>query len=377
MVCAMAAPTELLNRYASAVRGLFEPPRVEGEDRGGAGPSSPAEIADRAENILKLSDEVTRAEREQLAGSDPGERAQAAQRLLAKSLTEMEISAYLKQAGQDEEDQVPLAPRLHDRSVRTGSQVEDYLDILTGRAEPAPNQRGAAARADRDGARKLLTISAEDACEFIVTRAGEQGKAAFSGLLGVGLTEIAQAAGAIVSVVSGSFGAGPALARLYTLCRDFIAKAYDSILALVGDQLAKIMGDRIVEWVKEVKDEHLFGDWLRRTYQVQNTFDSVKAEVHASNAAPERLSQAGDDLGALTKRFGREMELVKKLLRAMGYLKFVPGLAGPQAVLLRGGGYCLVLAYVFFDGADYLDTPGLELLTRVPGVPAVVRARLA
>src|SRR5215472_4905049 len=370
IIWAMAAPTELLNRYSTAVRGLFQPPTAEGVDRGRGGPSSPGEIAIRAEEVLRLSDQVIQAEKEQLAAADPEERAQSAQRLLAKSLTELEISAYLKQAGQDEEDQVPLAARLQDRSVRTSSLVEDYLAILEGKAASPAAQRGTTAPADLETVKAHLVTSAADACDFVVTRAGEQGKAAFEGLLGVGLAEIGQAAGAILSIVSGSFSAGSALTHLYTLCRDFIAKAYDSVLALLGDQLAKIIGDRVVEWVKEVKDKHLFGDWLRKSYQAQALSDRIKTEVQSTNAPADKLAGVVADLDALTKRFGREMDLVKRLIKAMGYLKYVPGLAGPQAIMLRGAGYSLVLGYVFFDGADYLDVPGLELLTRVPGVEA-------
>src|ERR1044072_3165770 len=133
----MAETSELLNAYVSRVRALFAPPAV-GEDRGGAGPVAPDQIAARAEEGLKLSSDVTRAEQEQLENPDPRERSAAAQRLLAKAATELEISAYLKEAGQDEADGVPVRPeRIHDRSLRSASNVEQYLAVLSGSVQPS------------------------------------------------------------------------------------------------------------------------------------------------------------------------------------------------------------------------------------------------
>jgi hypothetical protein len=374
----MPVPSELLNAYASAVRGLFTPPPLPGEDRGYGGPSSAEEIEAHAEKILNLSGDLTRAEREQLQDADPLQRAQSAQRLLAKAATELEISAYLKEAGQDESDRVPLTrQRLNDRSVRTGAQVEGYLEILTGKVqESARLERSAAVPASLTAARQQLSTSATDACDLIGLRAGDTAKAAFSGVLGVGLTEIAQASATILSFVAGSFGAAEGLSKLYTLCRDFIAKAYDSLLSLIGDELAKLIGDKAVEWVKEVKDVHLFGDWLKSAYNVAAIKTDLQTRIQGSSGEPARFAEAIGDVDSLTKRFGREMDLTKNLIRGLGYLRFVPGLVGPQGLLLRAGAYSLLLAWVVFDGADYLDSPGMGLLNRVPGVPAVVAAKM-
>jgi hypothetical protein len=79
----------------------------------------------------------------------------------------------------------------------------------------------------------------------------------------------------------------------------------------------------------------------------------------------------------LNDQFSREMNVTKKVIRGLGYLKYVPGLAGPHALVVRAGAYAILLGWIYFDGADYLDTPGQQLLTRIPGVPAVVATNLA
>jgi hypothetical protein len=368
----MPASSELLDRYVSAVRALLSPPGVPGE-RGIVGPASAPEIESRAQQVLGLSNDVTRAEEVTLTSSDPTERAMAAQRLLAKAATELEISAYLKAAGEDEADGAPLSPqRLTDRSVRTTAHVEDYLDVLAGNPPPKRLERGAAVPPNLTVARTQLTTLAHDACDLITRRAGETGKEAFGGLLGVGLAEIGQAAGAVASIVAGSFGAGETLSRLYSLCRDFIRKMYDSLLALIGDQLAKLIGDKVVAWVNEAKDEHLFGDWLAKAYGVDEEKQALAMRIEACSAELPRFSATSDGLGDLTRAFGRDMDLTKKLVKGLGYLKFVPGLGGPQGLLLRAAAYVLVLGWAVADGADYLDAPRMALLTRIPGVPAVV-----
>jgi hypothetical protein len=374
----MPVRSELLNSYASAVRKLFAPPPLSSHDRGGAGPASAEEIEAHAREILDLSDDLTRAERVQLQDADPLQRAQSALRLLAKAATEFEISAYLKEAGQDESDHLsPTPQRLNDRSVRTGGQVEDYLEILTGTAhEPIHTQRSRALPANLTAARQQLSTSVKDACELIALRAGDTAKSAFSGVLGVGLTEIVEAAGTITSVIAGTFGAGEGLSKLYSLCRDFIAKAYNSIVSLIGDELAKLIGDKVVAWLKEVKEVHLFGDWLKNAYKVATIQAGLETQIQASNRETVRFAEAVDDVGSLTKRFGQEMDLTKKLIRGIGYLRFVPGLTSPQGLLLRASAYSLLLGWVVFDGADYLDSPGMELLTRVPGIPAVVATKI-
>jgi hypothetical protein len=369
----MPAQSELLERYTSAVRALLTPPGIPGE-RGVVGPASPVEIVARAEEVLRLSGELVDAERAALTDSDPMTRAMASQHLLAKAATELEISAYLKAAGEDEADGAPLsAQRLTDRSIRTGGQVDEYLDVLASKPAVKGLERGTTVPPNLEVARSQLATAARDACDLIALHAGETANEAFGGLVGVGLADIGQAAGAAVSTIAGSLGVGGGLSRLYILCRDFTRKMYDSLLALIGDELAKLFGDKVVAWVKETKDKHLFADWLVKAYGVDGLKQTLTTKIAGTSAELRRFSDTCDRLSDLTGRFGREMELTKKLTKALGYLKFVPGIGGPEGLLFRAAAYVLVLGWAVVDGADYLDAPRLALLARVPGVPTVVQ----
>jgi hypothetical protein len=375
----MAETSQLLNDYVSRVRALFAPPAIAGEDRGEAGPVAPGQIAARAEDVLQLSTDVTRAQQEKLQDPDPRERSAAAQRLLAKAATELEISAYLKEAGQDEADAVPVRPeRIHDRSVRSLGNVEEYLAVLSGNERgPAILNRSTAVAANLDEARRQLTTESSDACDFIAQLAGDTGKTAFSGLLGLGLAEVGQAVGSVISSITGAFGAGDTLSKLYSLCRDFVVKVWDSLVALIGDELAKKLVEKVSDWLKQVTDQHLFSDWLKKAYKIQDIENGMKTSIQASNRDLQRYANAVDALHQLNEHFSREMDLTKKVLRGVGYLKYVPALAAPPGLTLRAGAYAILLAWIYYDGADYLETPGQQLLSRIPGVPVVLATNLA
>jgi hypothetical protein len=367
----MPAQSELHQSYVSAVRSLLTPPGTR-DDRGGGGPATPGEIEARAREVLRLSGELAHAERQRLEAADPRERAMAAQRLLAKAGTELQISVYLKEAGDDEAAGAPPSPQnLTERSGRTQAQVDEYLGVLAADEAVSPASPD---RAGRRLTKEQLVTSACDACDLIAKRAGESAKKAFEGLLGVGLADLGAVAGSVASAVAGSLGAaGGGLSRLYALCRDFVKNVFDSIVALLGDQLAKIIGDKVVAWIKEAKDQHLFGDWLSRAYGVESIKQDLTTRLNDAKAAIPS-SFVADALEALNSRFTRDMKLTDKLTDGLGWLKFVPGLSGPEGLLLRAAGYALLLAWAVVDGADYLDSPHLDLIGRIPGVPAMVDA---
>jgi hypothetical protein len=360
------------DQYASAVRALLLPPGVAGE-RGIVGAASAAEIESRSSLVLSLSDDLTRAQQAALADADPLTRARANQRLLAKAATELEISAYLKEAGDDQATGAPLAtPALADRSAQTLGRVEAHLRVLAGAAVGQGAERGRSAAPDLPSARVQLITSVGDACDQVAQRAGDSGKKAFESLLSVGLTEIGAAAGALAAGAAGVLGVGESFGRLYDLCRDFIKKMYDTLLALIGDQVAKLLGDKIAEWVKDAKDNHVFGDWLAKAYGVDDLKKTLATTIAASGAELTRFSGASDKLDDLVANFGSDMDLTDKVTNYLGYLKFVPGLGGPHGLLFRAAAYCLVLGWAVLDGADYLDAGRMDLINRIPGVRSAV-----
>ncbi|MEC4816341.1 MAG: hypothetical protein SAK29_24195 [Scytonema sp. PMC 1069.18] len=94
----------IAQNYADGVRVLFAPSGESTGERGGRAPTSPQELAEQAENLSPVSAALTQALAVQRTDADATVRFQASIRLLAKALTDLEISAYLLQAARDEEE---------------------------------------------------------------------------------------------------------------------------------------------------------------------------------------------------------------------------------------------------------------------------------
>src|SRR5947209_3875844 len=93
----------LAQAYDDGVRGLFAARSAPTVERGERKPAAPQELADRAAQLSPVSANLTQAAADLLADTNPDVSIQASTRLLAKALTDLQVSAYLLQAAQDEE----------------------------------------------------------------------------------------------------------------------------------------------------------------------------------------------------------------------------------------------------------------------------------
>jgi len=97
---------QLAQAYAAGARALLTPAIAAAGERGGIapvakGPAAP--LADQAEQLAPLAAEFTWVAAAQLDDPDPQARLQATTCLLVKALAELEISARLLQAAEEEE----------------------------------------------------------------------------------------------------------------------------------------------------------------------------------------------------------------------------------------------------------------------------------
>ncbi|MEJ7652651.1 MAG: hypothetical protein WKH64_04515 [Chloroflexia bacterium] len=123
-----------------------------------------------------------------------------------------------------------------------------------------------------------------DALALISERAAKTGQSALGGLLGLGAAEIAQAAGLVGMDVARAFGLAEKVSRLYTICRSFIAQAFESLVALLGLGVAQTAAGKVVEWVGELKDGKLLDDLLARMYDTERTASYLSERIESSQA---------------------------------------------------------------------------------------------
>jgi hypothetical protein len=222
----------------------------------------------------------------------------------------------------------------------------------------------------------MLSNSIEDALDLIAERAGRTGQAALGGLLGLGMAQVAQAASFVGMDIARALGQADRVTRLYDLFRDFALKAYDSLVALLGQHLARTAAQQVVDWFEQFQDGEQFGKLLEKMYETQQTGQELSQLVSMSQAGLESFAITIQRVEGLDAGYGRQIDLSEKLLTGLKFLAFVPTTALPQGRLLMAAAYIVLGAYVVWAGGDYVDAPRLERLNRVPGVRQVVEAQI-
>ena len=366
--------------YVDGVRALFAPAPAPKGERGTLEAAIAPDLASQADDLVAVSAELTRAAEGRLSDEDPQVRQQAANQLLAKALVDLEVSFQMLEAAERAEEGgvVRSAALEAERSIRLAGPREEYLHILLGQPAAMAKgfERGPVAPPDVPTARLQLTQSAADALDLISSRASRTGQAALVGLLGLGMSEVAQAAGVVGMDIAQALGQAEKVTRLYNLFRDYAVQAYESLVALLGPQLAQTAAQKVVEWVEDVKEGEQFGRLLERLYQTEQTGQQVKLLVADSEAELAAFVATLEKVDGLDEDFKQKIDLSEKLLKVHKFLALVPAAALPQGRLLTAAAYLVLGGYVVLAGADYVDAQRLERLDRVPGVRQVVEANL-
>lgn len=366
--------------YAAGVRVLFAPTGAKTRERGVAGPASPQELGAQAEKLLEVSARVTaEAENRIATETDDAAIAQASTQLLAKALTDLEISSHLLNAADDEDAGIVSTREMGTvRGASSRQSVEELLAIMVEEsAPPAKVVSRSGSIVGKEEAQLQLTQSVEGTLYLISTRVAKTGQSAFAGLLGIGVGEVGKAAGYVGMNLATALGQAEKISWLYNLVRDFALRAYDSVIALLGPTLSQIAGQKVMEWINEIKEAKFFGSQIEKYYQTKQTQDSLNQLIAASQAEGVKFLDAGKKVDELGEQFGRQLSIADKLLTGLKYFGGIPATVLPSGPLLMGGVYIALCGYVVFAGADYVDAPKYQLLHRVSGVRQVVETNLA
>lgn len=370
--------SDVAQAYADNVRALFTPPPTKQRERGGGvAPSSPSELAEQAERLAPISSQLAVEAANKLAAPDADERIEASNQLLAKALTDLTVSAHLFEAAEDAEAQTsPVRSARIERSV--SSAPDEMLHIIVGDGAVTSRRERSGVRAlrgpqDQEG----LSETLEDTIDLISKRTASAGQSALTGLFGIGLVQVGQAAGLVGQSVAGAFGQAEKLSRLYALCRDFALKAYDSVLALLGPVVAKAAGQQVLDWLSQVKEAKFIGQFLAKIYQTEETQAALLAIVRSSEASDDKFASATEEVNQLGETYAWQTTLIEKLLKGLKSLGGIPAAVLPYGTLLLAGAYIAIMAYLVFNGADYLDADRLTLINRVRGVRQVIETNLA
>jgi hypothetical protein len=374
---------DISQSYANGVRRLFAPSDVEDTgERGGQGTASPQELADQAENLSPVSEALTRAIAAQLTDVDDlNKRTQVFVKLLAKALTDLEISAYLYQAAIDEAEGIPWSEdNRAERSLADFGTIEKNLQVLLDEVEVSLEVAERAQMEeppDIPTARVNLSNTIEDTLALILERASQTGESALGMLVGLGAAELAQAVGFVGMDIAELLGQAEKVTRLYNAFRDFLNRAYESLIELLGRQLAQTSAEQVLEWVNELKEGASLNTILENFYETQQTFQNLQKLVTASQAQLEQFIAAIQRVSTLDSAYRKQITWAKKVLQALKWFGTLSTAVLPQGQLVLATFFITLGSYIILVGADYVDSPNLTLLNCVPGVRRVVEKNLA
>jgi hypothetical protein len=302
--------------YAQGVRDLFAAAPGAPATRGELAPAPPTDLADRAEALAATSRDLTTAAAAKLAHPDPNVRMEGSTQLLAKALTDLQVSAVLFQAAQAEQgrlegtrDLTPTVP------VETPRDLDDTLGVLLGTTPVAVESgtRGLEAAPDPASVRNELTNVAGNELTTVRTRAAQTGQAALQGLLGLGLAQVASAAGIVGGDIANALGVGVQVGKLFSLFRDFAVNAYNSLLALLGPTLGQMAAGQVLNWAKEVESGAKFDELVEKLYGTEATRQALTTLIGNSTADVTRLTAAITGITPLDASYKKPMELVDKV----------------------------------------------------------------
>jgi hypothetical protein len=192
----------------------------------------------------------------------------------------------------------------------------------------------------------------------------------------LGAGELAKAAGTLGMSIAEMLGQAEKVSRLYDLFRSFVSKVYDALVALIGESLMQKAGQKVVEFVNELKGGKYLPEILETLYQTKPTKDELKKFVDDSNAAIDKFNSAIQAVEGLNEGYGSHVKLVEKLLKGLKFIGGVSEMIIPQGKLILAAAYVGLGGYVVLAGADYVDSPNIRWLDRVVGVRRTVEGSL-
>lgn len=368
---------EIAQDYAEKVRLLFARSGEPTGERGGRGPTSPQDLAQQAESLSPVSASLTQALAVQQSEADPTVRFQASVKLLAKALTDLKISAYLYQAARD--GTIWSNNQSGERSAADLGSIQENLQVILGKKEVNSQivERGEGEITDIPTARVELSNTVADTLNLILERASQTGESALTIVMGLGVTELAEAVGFVGMDIAGVLGQSENVSRLYNAFRDFFNRAYESVIELLGRQLAETVAKQVLEWIQELKEGAKLSDILERFYQTEQTAENLQQLADSSTANLEQFITVIQSVSKLDAAYRQQINWAENVLQGLKRFGTLAAAALPQGQLLIAA-LCITLGgYVILVGADYVDSPNLTLLDCVPGVRRIVENHLA
>lgn len=374
--------TELAQSYAEGVLGLMMPMSSQAThvSQRGVAVMSYASVTAQAKQLLRTSSALTQSAVERLSSGSPQDRIETQMQLLAKALTDLAVSQQLLDSAEDERS--GITPQIAGAS-RTAAlfEVDTYLKVLVNgfgaRSRFSTSaERAAAPAMDVSSAKYGLNDALNDTLATVLDQTAVQGQAAFRGLVSIGLFNLAKAASVVGADIAKYLGYDEQVSELYGLVNEYVGRAHETILSLLGRELSSIAVDKALDFFNSLKDGSLLGELLEKLYETRKTRDEMVKLVQASDAELPNYNKAIEGLDTLSTQFKEIMDFVGKLIKGLKFVGMIPAATMPQAQLVMSASHAVLFTYIILAGADFADSQRIKMLNRVPGVRDLITANL-
>ena len=296
-------------------------------------------MAERADHLAELSARLTRQTASYLEADELSVRLGAEQHLLAQAVASLRVADGLLAAAADlGETPAPAATRGLPSATQTS--LDDVLALLQAPLADTGLRFVAARTASRGGSlhasRQDLMAAVEGAFDQIVDSVVAFGRDALAGLAGLD-TALLQEAASMLSKELGQLveTLGEQASRLAARAAVFVVRAYDSLLAALGQEAASTMRQAAGEWLQRLQQGETLASLLDLIYETRASRQRIGAAVEASQAREATLAQARDAVAALPAGLEARLRLPHQVLAGLGVITRLAPAPLPPVEALR------------------------------------------
>lgn len=367
---------DIWNRYDLAVSALYDEIGP-AEERTRDIVRSP-DVINRADLVITTSEQLTRTAALDLTAPRALDRERSMLRLVAGAATDLAVASDLLRTEGGE-------PTITTRGARdvTYSRVMSELgpilqpgdgfgvSVVTRAAAPAPETV--------EEALTQLTTTAGHSFDAISGDVRQLGQMVISNVVSLPAARIHEAAAVATSEIVNLMGGQ--ISGVLSRIAQLMIRAYEKILAALGQDLASQARKQAAEWVETLQSGEALNQLLGQLYEKQRILAEIEAQgkqaedTLLSDAFPAAL----EETRALTERFQKQRQSVEWVLRGLNFVRNRLLQIQPWGPLAVAATYMTTLGYVVYAGGDYVDwfrTDQIQPLNRVPGLRAVVRETL-
>ena len=287
----MASPSgydSVARAYADGVRSLLAPVAPSAAERATPAPASTDALTAQATALARRSAELRQATTADLSR---GGRGRARQSLDTATGPSRHRSADQRLSPAGGARRRNRANGAHSRGRFLAFRYRGELgDPDRGRSRPSRTRAVVLPPDLRVGPRPALGLVVTT-LNTIESRAAKTGQTAVSGLLVLGIGQVAHVAGIVGLDIAQTIGVADKVTRLYALVRDYALSAYNALVALLGPTIAQSTAQQVVAWVNDVAAGEQFRKLLAQFYETKRTANHLD---YGGDGEPGRSQQVRD-----------------------------------------------------------------------------------